>query len=45
MKKSIISLLLILVMCFGISASAQTDSRNRKPETVVSDNLAQLPAQ
>lgn len=45
MKKSIISLLLILVMCFGISASAQIDSRNRKPETVVSDNLAQLPAQ
>lgn len=45
MKKSIISLLLILVMCCGISASAQPDSRNRKPETVVSDNLAQLPAQ
>ncbi len=45
MKKTIISLLLILALCCGMNAFAQTDSRNRKPETVVSDNLVELPAQ
>lgn len=44
MKKSIINLLLLLAICC-FTTFAQTDSRNRKPETVVADNLTQLPAQ
>lgn len=45
MKKIFISILLLslmLLICDGIMA--QTDSRNRKPETVVADGIAQLPA-
>ena len=34
-----------ICLCLGFGAQAQTDSRNRKPETVVTDGLAQLPAQ
>ncbi len=46
MNKTIISLLLpsMLFFCSGFGTSAQTDSRNRKPETVVADGLAELPA-
>lgn len=44
MKKYIVNLLLLLAMCC-FTTFAQTDSRNRKPETVVADNLTQLPAQ
>lgn len=45
MKKIILSILLpslMLLLCDGVMA--QTDSRNRKPETVVADGLAELPA-
>lgn len=35
---------MLLVFCLGFNVQAQTDSRNRKPETVVTDGLAQLPA-
>ncbi len=45
MKKIFLSILLpslMLLFCDGMMA--QTDSRNRKPETVVTDGLAQLPA-
>ena len=45
MKKGQISILLFaLLLCFG-TASAQVDSRQRTPETVITDGLAQLPAQ
>ena len=46
MKKGKYSiLLLVLCLCFGITSYAQTDSRQRTPETVITDGLAQLPAQ
>ncbi len=46
MKKINISILLFIVsMTFGLNASAQLDSRNRTVETIVIDNLGQLPAQ
>ncbi|MBQ7741832.1 MAG: DUF1080 domain-containing protein [Bacteroidaceae bacterium] len=46
MKRIINSILLIVVsVVFGLTASAQLDSRNRTVETVVIDNLGQLPAQ
>ena len=38
-------LLLVFLLCFGVTAYAQTDSRQRTPETVITDGLAQLPAQ
>lgn len=45
MKKTIYSLLFLLAMAtLGLGAQVQTDSRNRKPETVVADAMAQLPA-
>ena len=46
MKKGKYSiLLLVFLLCFGVTAYAQTDSRQRTPETVITDGLAQLPAQ
>lgn len=45
MRKTIYSLLFLLAMAtLGLGAQVQTDSRNRKPETVVADAMAQLPA-
>ena len=37
--------LLTFFLAFSLAASAQLDSRNRTVETIVADNLAQLPAQ
>jgi hypothetical protein len=46
MKKISISILLFIVsLTLGLDASAQLDSRNRTVETVIIDNLGQLPAQ
>ncbi len=46
MKKGKYSiLLLVLFLCFGITTYAQTDSRQRTAETIITDGLAQLPAQ
>lgn len=45
MKKNKISILVLAAMLWGGQMSfAQLDSRNRTPETVVTDGLAQLPA-
>ncbi|MBP3536874.1 MAG: DUF1080 domain-containing protein [Muribaculaceae bacterium] len=45
MKHSITALLAAFVLSFAMNAQTQQlDSRNRTPETVVSDALAQLPA-
>ena len=44
MKKLKYSVLIwALFVCFGLTANAQTDSRQRTVETVITDNLAQLP--
>jgi len=43
-KRSLSIILLSLFLCLGFSSHAQLDSRNRTPETVISDGLAQLPA-
>lgn len=45
MKKNIISIFVLAALLWGGHISyAQLDSRNRTPETVVTDGLAQLPA-
>ena len=45
MKKITTSILMLIVsLMLGLSSSAQLDSRNRTVETIVIDNLGQLPA-
>lgn len=45
MKKTLYALLTLLLLSMGSVCQAQnTDSRNRTPQTVVTDGLAQLPA-
>lgn len=43
-KRSLHIIILSLFLCFGLTSFAQLDSRNRTPETVITDGLAQLPA-
>lgn len=43
-KRSLHILILSLFLCLGLTSFAQLDSRNRTPETVITDGLAQLPA-
>lgn len=44
-KRSLHIIILSLFLCLGFNSFAQLDSRNRTPETVVTDGLAQLPTQ
>ena len=44
MKHSITSLIAVLLLSFGMTAQAQLDNRQRTPQTVVTDGLAELPA-
>lgn len=43
-KRSLHIIILSFFLCLGLSSFAQLDSRNRTPETVITDGLAQLPA-
>ncbi len=43
-KRSLSILLLSLCLCLGFTTFAQLDSRQRTPETVISDDLTRLPA-